>query len=102
MKDFFKIKIYSRGGQRVKTVAESLENIPGFFITTLVKYDGIIKGGMVETNIILSKKRKVNPFFEKANLCILLTEIEKPIASDEYLKISNISEVDLLKKLKSM
>ena len=99
MKNSFKIKIYSRGGQRVKSMVESLENFPGFFLTTLVKYDGIISGGMVETNIVLSKKKKVSPFFEKANLCIFLTKVEKPIKADEYLKVSDVSEIDLKEKL---
>lgn len=99
MKDKFKIKIYSRGGQRVKSMVESLENFPGFFLTTLVKYDGVISGGMVETNIILSKRKKENPFFEKADLCILLTNVKRKIKADEYLEVENVSEIDLKEKI---
>ncbi len=102
MSECFNIKIYSRGGQRVKSMVESLEKFPEFFLTTLVKYDGVIKGGMVETNIVLSKKKKVSPFFEKANLCVFLTEVEKPIKADEYLTVSDVSEIDLREKLKQM
>ncbi len=102
MKNEIKIKIYSRGGQRVKSMVESLDSFSSFFQTKLVKYDGVIRGGMVETNIVLSKKKKVSPFFEEADLCILLTEVEKPIKAKEYIKVADVSEVDLKKRLEEM
>ncbi len=100
MKNTLNVKIYSRGGQRVKSMVESLKNFPEFFLTTLVKYDGVIKGGMVETNIVLSKKKKVNPFFEKADLCIFFTDVEKPIFCEKSLKVSDVKEVDLVKEVR--
>lgn len=78
MKKSFKIKIYSKGGQGVKSMVskleKSLEKRQDLFFTSLVKYDGIIKGGMVETNIVVSKKKRENPFFEKGDVNIFFEE----------------------------
>lgn len=97
--DNFKIKIYSRGGQRVKSTVESLKDFPDFFLTTLVKYDGVIKGGMVETDIVLSKKKRVNPFVEEADLCIFFTDVKNPIKCKNSVEVSSVEEIDLVKKV---
>jgi hypothetical protein len=89
----FNLKIYSRGGQGIKSMVtkleKSLEEKQDLFFTSLVKYDGIIKGGMVETNLIISEKQGLSPFFNKANLCILLTNVENPISCTEKIEHEN-------------
>ncbi len=91
MKDF-KVKIYSEGGQGVKSMVDRLEvdlkkneKIKDFFITSLVKYDSIVKGGLVEANLIVSQKKSVSPFFEEADLCIVLTKNVKRIIKNKEL-----------------
>ena len=101
----FKLKIYSLGGQGIRSMVTKLEKTlnhrQDLFFTSLVKYDGVIKGGMVETNIVVSEKKGKSPFFQKANLCICLTEVKSPIACNEKINVkdSEILETDLEKKV---
>jgi Pyruvate/2-oxoacid:ferredoxin oxidoreductase gamma subunit len=97
----FNLKIYSLGGQGVKSMVtkleKALEDRQDLFFTSLVKYDGVIKGGMVETNIVISEKKGRSPFFKRANICILLTNIDRPSSCQEILEMQS-SEI-LQKKL---
>ncbi len=102
----FNLKIYSLGGQKIRSAVtnleKDLEERQDLFFTSLVKYDGVIKGGMVETNIVISTEKGKTPFFDRANLCIFLTEITNPIPADEYLTVQNLEELNLLEKLKGI
>lgn len=96
----FNLKIYSLGGQGIRSMVtkleKSLEKNQHLFFTSLVKYDGVIKGGIVETNIVISEKKGKSPFFKKANVCIFLTnDVKNPIDCDEKL---NIQDRDVLQK----
>jgi Pyruvate/2-oxoacid:ferredoxin oxidoreductase gamma subunit len=91
MRDF-KVKIYSEGGQGIKSMVDRLEEnlkknvkLKDFFIISLVKYDSIVKGGLVEANLIVSQKKSVSPFFEEADLCIVLTKNAKRIMKNKEL-----------------
>ncbi len=101
----FNLKIYSLGGQGIKSMVtkleKSLENRQDLFFTSLVKYDGVIKGGMVETNIVISEKRGMSPFFKKANVCIFLTDVKEPIEFEERLefKYSEVLQKEMQKKV---
>ncbi len=69
----FKIKIYSEGGQGIRSMIDNLEkDLKKFYTVSLVKYDSIVKGGVVESNLIISKKKIISPFFDVADLCIVL------------------------------
>lgn len=95
----FKVKIYSEGGQGVKSMVdrleESLGEISNLFVTSLVKYDSIIKGGTVETNIVISKTKGLSPFFSDANLCIILKkEFEEICKNNKASKYENFTKKD--------
>ncbi|GEM_PF-6240897 len=90
----FCIKIYSEGGQGIKSMIDKLgediekhESLKRYFNTAVVKYDSIIKGGTVEANFIIAQNSKNSPFFDHANLCIILKQgIENPISCDKKIK----------------
>ncbi len=101
----FNLKIYSLGGQGVRSMVtkleKSLEEKQDLFFTSLVKYDGIIKGGMVETNVVISEKKGSNPFFKKANIAIFLTDVKDPIDFEEKIdfKDSEVLQKEIQKKV---
>ena len=96
----FKVKIYSVGGQGIKSMIsrleKSLEHRKDLFFTSLVKYDGIIKGGAVETNLIISNKQHALPFFDECNICVLLTNTKKTIPCDEQIVLKTFTKYDSL------
>ena len=103
----FCIKIYSEGGQGIKSMidklGEDLENhtfLNKYFTTSVVKYDSIIKGGTVEANFIISKEKDLSPFFDKANLCVILKkDIQDTIENEDLIKIKDFKREDI-KELK--
>jgi Pyruvate/2-oxoacid:ferredoxin oxidoreductase gamma subunit len=96
----FKIKIYSVGGQGIKSMSrrleESLSHRYDLFFTSLVIYDGIIKGGAVETNIVISDKKNPIPFFDECDICIFTTEVKKAIPSKKTITLKTFSRDDSL------
>ena len=79
----------------VTKLEKSLEDRQDLFFTSLVKYDGVIKEGMVETNIVISTEKGTSPFFKKANVCVFLTDVKNPIDSEE---ISDFKDSEVLQK----
>ena len=85
----------------VTKLEKSLEERQDLFFTSLVKYDGVIKGGMVETNVVISTEKGRSPFFKKANLAIFLTKVENPLTSEEQLEMKDaeVLQKELQKKV---
>lgn len=92
----YKIKIYSEGGQGVKSAIEILKEqlSKRFFITTVIKYDSIVKGGIVETNILFSNQKIISPFIDTPDLLIALTKNVDPkkISAKEKIVLENFNK----------
>lgn len=95
-KRIYRIKAYSTGGQGVKSmitkISKELSDKYQLKITSLVHYDSIVKGGLVDADLVVSNYEINSPFIETADLCIILAEMKEIIKSESYIVSEDLKE----------
>lgn len=95
-KKIFTIKAYSKGGQGVKSMisklAKELSDDYQLKITSLVHYDSVVKGGLVDGDLVISNYEINSPFIETANICVILAEMKDIIKAETYIVSEDLKE----------
>lgn len=83
-----KIILIGTGGQGIKLASKVLGDIfvfLGYEVSVMPKYDAPQRGGKIYTQIIFSDKKITNPIIDKADLTLLMSQIDFIPASKKYV-----------------
>lgn len=81
-----RIVLAGEAGQGIKLLAHALANIlakMGKEVSMNVLYDATVRGGEITAELVFSDEKIDVPFFEKADLCLLLSRTERRAVSAE-------------------
>lgn len=89
----FNIKIYSVGGQGVRSLVKKMQDdFNNLESTSLTVYDSVIKNGAVVSFLRFSDKKIVSPFFDNIDLCIVLDKGVKSFCKEKnFVNIDNFN-----------